>query len=170
MLQYKKNAVGHVKWILKHYATARTNYVECLSCKYYSDINCDFTLTLRDLDISGFTTLGHMANPSVFRIHRYRILIVFFFQPIRTVVLLELWPVAMHLGKSISAVFTGDSTGLSWSRGSFYLNKISMASVGLFGRNKTYFLVFSREKTIVGEIWKVLWVGNQKTKKIKIEN
>ena len=44
-------------------------------------------------------SLGRMANPRVFQIHRYRVLTVFFFQPIRIVVLSELRPVAINLGK-----------------------------------------------------------------------
>ena len=60
-------------------------------------------------DVSGFTALGHMANPVVVQIHRYLVLTVFFFQPIRNVVLSELRPTVINLGKYISAVFTGDN-------------------------------------------------------------
>ena len=128
------------------------------------------TLTLRDPDVSGFTALDRMANPGVFRIHRYRVLTVFFFQPIRISVLSERRPVAINLGKSISAVFTGDSIGLSWSRGSFYLNQISVASVGRFGRNKTYFFgVFKGENDSRRNL-KGFMSRKLKENAIKIEN
>ena len=104
---------GFVNWMLP-----MSRDIHDVSAQWKSkpvDVSCSqvffkiLTLTLRDLDVSGFTALDHMANPRVFRIHRYRVLTVFFFQPVRISILSQRRPVVVNLEKSISAIFTGDS-------------------------------------------------------------